>query len=123
MRFRGGGIAGLTAAAAFGSAGFSVLIVDPAAPITDRSDANADRRSTAFLQPARATFQAAGVWDRLAGHAAPLQVMRLADADGAALRAVADFDAAEVSDLPFGWNFPNWLLRRELVARLEPVRW
>ena len=32
----GGGIAGLTAAAAFGAEGFRVLCVDPAPPITDR---------------------------------------------------------------------------------------
>jgi 2-octaprenyl-6-methoxyphenol hydroxylase len=32
----GGSVAGLTAAAVFGSAGFSVLCVDPAPPITER---------------------------------------------------------------------------------------
>ncbi|MEN9851014.1 MAG: hypothetical protein RL128_1177, partial [Pseudomonadota bacterium] len=32
----GGGVAGLTAAAAFGSAGFSVICTDPDAPVTDR---------------------------------------------------------------------------------------
>ena len=31
----GGGIAGLTAAAAFGSAGFNVVCVDPTPPVTD----------------------------------------------------------------------------------------
>ena len=31
----GGGVAGLTAAAAFGAAGFSVVIADPMPPITD----------------------------------------------------------------------------------------
>jgi 2-polyprenyl-6-methoxyphenol hydroxylase-like FAD-dependent oxidoreductase len=30
----GGGVAGLTAAAAFGTAGFDVVIVDPAPPVT-----------------------------------------------------------------------------------------
>ena len=38
----GGGIAGLTAAAAFGRAGFSVLCVDPAPPVTERDAAGAD---------------------------------------------------------------------------------
>ncbi|MGB3147611.1 MAG: FAD-dependent monooxygenase, partial [Paracoccaceae bacterium] len=28
------------------------------------------------------------------------------------------FAASEISDDPFGWNLPNWLLRREMVARL-----
>ena len=49
----GGGIAGLTAAAAFGAEGFRVLCVDPAPPVTDREAAGADLRTTAFLQPAR----------------------------------------------------------------------
>jgi 2-octaprenyl-6-methoxyphenol hydroxylase len=47
----GGGVAGLCAAAAFGSAGFTVLCVDPSAPITDRQATGADMRSTAFLMP------------------------------------------------------------------------
>jgi 2-octaprenyl-6-methoxyphenol hydroxylase len=36
-------------------------------------------------------------------------------------RAVHDFDAADISDQPFGWNLPNWLLRREFLARLEAM--
>ncbi|TMM50785.1 UbiH/UbiF family hydroxylase [Sulfitobacter sabulilitoris] len=116
----GGGIAGLTAAAAFGTAGFRVICVDPASPITDRDVDGSDMRSTAMLQPARAVLEAAGLWDRLAPHAAPLQVMRIVDAGGevAEPRLTRDFNAADISDLPFGWNLPNWLLRREMVARL-----
>ena len=40
----GGGIAGLTAAAAFGAAGFSVICVDPAPPVTGRDSDGADLR-------------------------------------------------------------------------------
>lgn len=118
----GGGVAGLTAAAAFGTAGFSVMIVDPAPPIIDAQTDGADLRTTAFLQPARAFLDRAGIWPRLADHATPLQVMRIADASGdGGVRITADFDAADISDLPFGWNLPNWLLRREIVARLEEL--
>ena len=49
----GGGIAGLGAAAAFGDAGFSVICVDPAPPVTSRDAEGSDLRTTAFLQPAR----------------------------------------------------------------------
>ncbi|MFM7653763.1 MAG: UbiH/UbiF family hydroxylase [Paracoccaceae bacterium] len=116
----GGGVAGLTAAAAFGSAGFSVICTDPEPPVTDREASGADHRSTAFLHPSIPVLQAAGLWDRLAPHAAALQVMRIIDAGGPVSepRIVKDFDAAEISDQPFGWNLPNWLLRREMVARL-----
>ncbi|WP_353474027.1 UbiH/UbiF family hydroxylase [Salipiger sp. H15] len=117
----GGGIAGLTAAAAFGNAGFSVLCVDPAPPVTEREAQGADLRSTAFLQPAQAFLAETGLWERLAPHAMPLQVMRIVDAGGELPepRIVKDFDSAEISELPFGWNLPNWLLRRELSDHLH----
>ena len=56
----GGGVAGLTAAAAFGSAGFNVICVDPEPPVTSATATGADLRSTAFLQPAIEVLQAAG---------------------------------------------------------------
>ena len=106
----GGGIAGLTAAAAFGSAGFKVICVDPAPPITDGDATGADLRSTAMLQPARRVLEAAGIWSHLQDHAAPLQIMRIVDAGGAdpIPRVTREFNATEISDQPFGWNFPNW---------------
>lgn len=116
----GGGVAGLTAAIAFGHAGFSVLCVDPSAPVTDRQTAGADMRSTAFLMPSVGLFQDIGLWDRLSPYAAALQIMRIADAGGAAgeARMTRDFDASDLSEKPFGYNLPNWLLRREMVAHL-----
>ena len=119
----GGGVAGLTAAAAFGSAGFDVVCVDPAPPVTDGAAEGADLRTTAFLHPSIPVLEAAGLWDRLEPHAAALQVMRIVDAGGEdpEPRIVKDFDAADLSDLPFGWNLPNWLLRREMVARIADL--
>ncbi|MCV3270352.1 UbiH/UbiF family hydroxylase [Roseobacter sinensis] len=119
----GGGIAGLTAAAAFGTAGFDVACVDPAPPVTEREAKGADMRTTAMLQPARKVLEAAGLWQRLAEHATPLQIMRIVDAGGPEpeARLTRDFNASDVSDLPFGWNFPNWLLRREVLGRLEEL--
>ncbi|GGX54985.1 2-octaprenyl-6-methoxyphenyl hydroxylase [Tateyamaria omphalii] len=119
----GGGIAGLTAAAAFGSAGFDVICVDPTPPVTEREAEGSDMRTTAMLQPARDLLERAGVWDALAPHGAALEVMRIADTatDTGAAREVKSFRASDVSDLPFGWNFPNWRLRRELVGRLDAL--
>jgi 2-octaprenyl-6-methoxyphenol hydroxylase len=116
----GGGVAGLTAAAAFGAAGFRVVCVDPVPPVVEAGAEGSDLRSTAFLLPAVALLERAGLWDRLAPAAAPLRVMRIADAGGAegVIRETADFDAAEIGAEVFGWNLPNWLLRREMVARL-----
>ncbi|MCB2116532.1 MAG: UbiH/UbiF family hydroxylase [Rhodobacteraceae bacterium] len=119
----GGGVAGLTAAAAFGSAGFHVICVDPAPPVTEEAGEGADLRTTAFLQPSRTVLEEAGLWDRIAPYGAALRTMRIVDAGGAAPepRIVKDFDAAEIGEEPFGWNFPNWLLRRETVARLADL--
>lgn len=119
----GGGIAGLTAAAAFGAAGFDVMCVDPTPPITERDAVGADMRTTAMLQPARQVLQDAGLWEALLPHGAELQVMRIVDAGGERPepRVTKEFRAAEISELPFGWNFPNWLLRRELITRLQAL--
>ena len=119
----GGGIAGLAAAAAFGTAGWSVLCVDPAQPVTDSATPGADLRTTAFLQPSVAVLEAAGLWRHLAPHAMPLQTMRIVDAGGAdpVARVVHDFNAADLSHQPFGWNLPNWLLRRESLTRLAAL--
>ncbi|MEH6785721.1 MAG: UbiH/UbiF family hydroxylase [Paracoccus sp. (in: a-proteobacteria)] len=120
----GGGIAGLIAAAAFGAEGLSVLCVDPAPPVTDAGASGADLRTTAFLAPSVDLLRRIGLWDRLAPHATPLQVMRIVDAGGARPepRLIRDFDAAEIGDAPFGWNLPNWLLRREIAARLGQLQ-
>ena len=119
----GGGVAGLTAAAAFGSAGFNVICIDPEPPVIDANAKGADLRSTAFLQPAIEVLHAAGLWHKLSPHAAPLQIMRIIDAGGAQNepRRIKDFNASDVSDQPFGYNLPNWLLRREMVARLRDL--
>ena len=49
--------------------------------------------------------------------------MRIVDAGGATAtpRLTRDFDAAEIGDQPFGWNLPNWLMRRELMARTRAL--
>jgi len=119
----GGGVAGLAAAAAFGSLGFRVVCADPAPPVTDEAAAGADLRTTAFLQPSVPVLEAAGIWPRLAPHAAPLGVMRIVDTgtDGMTPPVAHDFEASEISDRPFGWNLPNWLLRREMLARLDEL--
>lgn len=119
----GGGVAGLIAAAAFGAAGFPVVCVDPAPPVTDGADERADLRTTAFLQPARQLLEEAGLWPRLAPHAAALDIMRIVDAGGPEPepRLIKDFVASEISGDPFGWNLPNWLLRREILARLAEL--
>lgn len=117
----GGGIAGLVAAATFGHARFSVLLADPAPPVTRSDDDGADLRSTAFLQPARALFEQIGLWDVLAPHAIPLDALRIVDTTGwrPGIRETRLFQARDIGDGPFGWNLPNWLTRREVLHHLH----
>lgn len=119
----GGGPAGLVATAAFAHRGFRTLCVDPHAPVTDDTDPDADLRTTALLQPAREFLDAIGLWDRLAPDATPLDTMRIVDAGGAqaAARVTRDFNARDIGTLPFGWNLPNWALRRAFVATLAKM--
>ena len=119
----GGGVAGLAAAVAFGTAGFETVVVEPGRVVTDGAEDGADLRSTALLQPARRLLDAAGLWDRLGTHGTALRVMRIVDAGGAedGHQVTRDFTAQDIGGDAFGWNFPNWLLRREMVARLAEM--
>jgi len=117
----GGGIAGLVTAAAFGHAGFSVLLADPAPPALAEADPAADLRSTAFLQPARALFQEIGVWDVLERHAVPLDVLRVIDTTGwpPTLNDTRSFLPGDLGADTFGWNLPNWLTRAEVMRFVD----
>lgn len=123
----GGGIAGLVTAAAFGQAGFSVILADPAPPPESMEAEGSDLRSTAYLQPSRDLMDKAALWPALEAHAAPLEVLRVIDSVGwpPVERARRDFRADDLSDRPFGWNLPNWLTRKvlaETIAGLPGVR-
>lgn len=123
----GGGIAGLIAAAAFGASGFKTLMIDPAQPVITGDEASSDLRSTAFLRPARDLFQRIGIWDTLAPHATPLEALRIVDTlpgeDGtpAVIRTERQFEGRESGDEPFGWNFLNWVIRRELARAVPDI--
>jgi len=119
----GGGVAGLTATVAFAAEGFDVICVDPAPPVTSAEAEGSDLRSTAFLMPSIDLLRRAGLWERLEPYSAPLRVMRLADAGGPeqAIRETADFVAEELGEPAFGYNLPNWLLRREIAARIDEL--
>ncbi|QDY69114.1 FAD-dependent monooxygenase [Qingshengfaniella alkalisoli] len=114
----GAGPAGLIASAAFTSLGLKVICIDPQPPALAAPN---DLRSTAFLQPSQAFLASIGLWDGLAQHASPLQIMRIIDAGGVEnnIRRTHDFDAADIGDMPFGWNIPNRLIREVLLKRLE----
>ena len=118
----GGGIAGMVSALAFERLGLSVCCADPTTPVSARGEIGADLRTTAFLQPSKQFLDELGLWGTFKDHATPLDIMRIADAGGSEepnqIKVIKDFDAREISDLPFGWNVPNWLSRRALKEAL-----
>lgn len=124
----GGGISGMIATAAFGAGGFKTVMVDPVPPVVVGDDPGSDLRSTAFLRPARDLFEKIGIWDRLAPHATPLEGLRIVDTvagasdqDGPTVRSERQFEGRETADEPFGWNFLNWHMRRELMRILPSI--
>ncbi len=118
----GGGPAGLIAAAAFAHAGASVLLADPGPP--PGPGRARDLRSTAFLHPARALFDAIGLWDELAPKATDLRALRIVDlaGDPPAIRTERSFQGADLAGdqaaAPLGWNFMNDDIRAAVLTHL-----
>ncbi|MBX3532310.1 MAG: UbiH/UbiF family hydroxylase [Rhizobiaceae bacterium] len=109
----GSGPAGLIAALALASDGFEVILAGPA-------PAQTDRRTTALMLPALALLDRLGVGEALAGAAAPLEVMRIADVTGRLVRSpTVTFRAAEIGERRFGLNMPNTHLLAVLTQAVE----
>ncbi len=119
----GGGIAGLVAAAVLGSAGLGVVCTSADPSTATGGGSSRDNRTTAFLQPARSTLEEAKIWHRVSDHAVPLQVLTILDAGSQEnrIRYEARFDAAEISNRPFGWNVANGVVRQAIVDRLSEL--
>jgi 2-octaprenyl-6-methoxyphenol hydroxylase len=104
----GAGPVGLAAAIAIADHGYAVTLIAPPAP--------PDERTSALMAGSVAFLARLGVWERLAGRAAPLKTLRIVDATDRLLRAPeVAFDAREIDLDAFGYNVPNVAL----VAALD----
>ncbi|KPQ14510.1 MAG: 2-octaprenyl-6-methoxyphenol hydroxylase [Rhodobacteraceae bacterium HLUCCA09] len=121
----GGGIAGLSAALAFGRAGFRVVLASPAPPVTEERRDGSDLRSTAFLQPAKELYEEIGLWSALGPDAVPLEGLRIVDSAGwpPEMRDSREFRASDLGLDCFGWNLINWRVSKALMEVLagEPA--
>lgn len=117
----GGGIAGLTAAAAFAHQGLSVVIADPNIPPETIGADGSDLRSTAFLAPARELLESIGLWASVSDYAEPLNTLRVIDCQGHPPQPRTDrsFQSTDLGAPSFGWNLPNWLTRKVLTDTLS----
>ena len=113
----GGGIAGLVAAVAFGTAGHTILLADPAPVPHPHQDSNTDPRSTAFLLPSQALLEKAGLWSALEEHSTPLNGLRVVDTNGWPPKITESrlFLPDDLNETTFGWNIPNSVIRTETI--------
>jgi len=116
----GGGMVGLSLAAALGGAGARVAVIEPMPPDRLLSDAY-DGRTSAIAAGSRAVLHAAGAWAGMAPDAQPILDIRVTDG---ASPLFLHYDHRDVGDQPMGHILENRAIRRALlqrVAELETV--
>lgn len=110
----GGGLVGLSLAAALDSAGLSAIVVDPADP-DERKDVAFDGRTTAVSSSSMRMFGATGILDHLPVEGCPIRAIRVAD--GLQPGALT-FEPGEDGE-PLGVMHENRHLRAALLARAD----
>ena len=114
----GAGPAGIAAALALAHVGADVALIGPPAP--KASVLPRETRTAALLASSVDLLKTLGVWDRLAGEAAPLKAIRIIDASRSFFRAPdIEFKASEIGLTAFGYNIANTVLAEKLYARAK----
>ncbi|SMH56043.1 UbiH/UbiF/VisC/COQ6 family ubiquinone biosynthesis hydroxylase [Azospirillum agricola] len=113
----GGGLAGLTMAAALASAGVPVVCIDQDSPDRQAGD-GFDIRTTAISYASMKVLEGAGVWRHMEAQAGPMLDIRIADQFSSLF---VHYDHTELAmdgkNQPFGWILDNKDIRRALFAR------
>ncbi len=110
----GGGLVGLSLAAALDASGLSAAVVDPVDPATF-ADAAFDGRTSALSSSSKRMFDAIGISAHFPFPGCPIRKIQVSDGLGAGGLA---FDP-EADGEPLGWMNENRHLRAALVARAE----
>ncbi|HEU5483109.1 MAG TPA: FAD-dependent monooxygenase, partial [Sphingomicrobium sp.] len=113
----GGGLVGLSLAAALDSSGLSAIVVDPADP-DERMDAAFDGRTSAVSSSSMRMLEATGVADCFPVPGCP--ILKIQVADGLDSGGLAFEPGGE--DEPLGWMHENRHLRAALRGRAEAGR-
>lgn len=112
----------MLATAAFGSAGFDVVCIDPRSKPSDAAEPKVDTRSTALLLPAKPVLKRAGIWRELRDTATPLRSLKIVDANEKSIvRNAVEFKASEIGCEEFGWNIANRHLKGFLEERINTL--
>ena len=116
----GAGLAGSIAALSYSKAGRNVIVADP---FIYSDNPQVDYRTTAYLQPAKLFLESLGIWEAIEDSAMPLEVMKIIDSssvkNGDIIKSQKEFKSTEISDLPFGWNVKNSLMRTALKRLID----
>ncbi|RJF81395.1 FAD-binding protein [Azospirillum cavernae] len=117
----GGGLAGLSMAAALATAGVPVVCIDQDSP--DRqADDGFDIRTTAIAYASMKVLEGAGVWKHMVDKAGPMLDIRIADQFSPLF---VHYDHTELAvdgqHRPFGWILDNKDMRRALFARVAEL--
>ena len=113
----GGGLVGLTLAAALGGAGLAVRVVDRE-PTEATIAPGFDGRASAIAAGSRAVLDAIGVWPAMAPDAGPILEIRVSDG---ASPLFLHYDSRELGDGPLGHIVENRHTRRALLGRLAAL--
>ncbi|MFT3986744.1 FAD-dependent monooxygenase [Aestuariivirga sp.] len=113
----GGGPAGLVAAALFAQQGRKVVLISGAQP------SGHDPRTVALMQPSVRLLAHLGIWPGdLKERVSPLKRLRMVDDTQGRFQApTLTFNAAEIGEQEFGWNFPLAILVPALAARAREL--
>jgi len=119
----GAGPVGATLAATLAAAGLPTAVVD-AAPLPPMELPEFDGRAYAIALTSKRLLAAAGIWERLPEPPCPIHAIRVADGrPGEPASPLAlQWEAAEVSDEPFGFMVEARSLRVGLNARLPEMK-
>lgn len=113
----GGGMVGLTLAAALGGAGLTVVLVDREAPAR-QSAAAFDGRTSAIAFGSQRGLVALGLWPALAPDAEAILDIRVSDG-GSPL--FLHYDHREVGGVPLGYIIENRSIRRALFDHVRRI--
>ncbi|MBB3263122.1 2-octaprenyl-6-methoxyphenol hydroxylase [Azospirillum sp. OGB3] len=117
----GGGLAGLSMAAALATAGVPVVCIDRDSPDRQAED-DFDIRTTAVAYASMKVLEGAGVWKHMEPDAGPILDIRVADQFSPLF---VHYDHTELTwdgkNQPFGWILDNKDMRRALFARAKEL--
>ncbi len=114
----GGGMVGLSLAAALGGAGVATVVIEPerSAAVTK---AGFDGRSSAIAAASRTALAGSGAWQAMGRHAQPILDIRVSD--GAA-PLFLHYDHRLLDGGPLGYMVENRIIRRALIERVAGLR-